>query len=200
MFLSTVRPLLRDDSQVQLRIRGEGEGLAVTVIPQIKGIEAETNDATLAALQAALTKPFHFTIAVNEDPDKALADVLTSIGAAQAGARDDLAKYRAQIEADRVAAKQAQEKRKADADAAKAKAKAKPLKAPITKAAEPQVQTKAPAPVAAADLFSAGTPSPEAAAPAAPVPSAPVTETPASTEAGDGWGDEAGSTGEATHE
>jgi len=186
MFLSAIRPFLRDKSEIQLRIQREGNTMSVTVIPKIDGgFDPDTEDATLAALQAALSKPFHLTIAAADDPDQVLGTVLTHIGQAQAPVHDDLEKYKAKIEADRTAAKDAAEKKKAD-DKAKVDAKskkpapaAKPSqKAPITKSAPttPDAPAAKPEPVAAADLFSS---------PVAPIaddtnPTAAVTEADAS--------------------
>jgi len=182
MFIAAVRPFIREKCEIQLRIKREGAALSITVIPRIDGLDAGTNDETIAALQAALAKPFHLHVADTEDPDKALAGVLTAIGQAQAGAHDDLTAYTARIEADRKAAKEATEKKaaenKAKIDAAKSK-KATPAKSAVTKAA-PVEPTKraAPAPVSAVDLFAAA-PAADATvnAPAAEAASAPATET-----------------------
>jgi len=164
MFLNAVRPHLRDKCEVQLRVKRDGDVLAITVIPKIDGIDPDTDDATLAALQAALSKPFHLTVSATEDPDQVLANVLTNIGQAHATVHDDLDKYKAQIEADRVAAKEAAEKKKAD-DKAKSAKKTQPVtkpaakKDPVTKSAPSAAAAPSPKPepVAAADLFSAPT-------------------------------------------
>lgn len=184
MFLSAVRPFIREKCEIQLRVKREGAALSLVIIPKIEGIDPDTDDAALAALQAALTKPFHLHVADAEDPDQALANALTSIGQAQAGVHDDLEKYKAGIEADRVAAKEAAEKKKTDdkakADALKAKKvpPAKPLKAPVTKSA-PEADTIAtpPEPVVAIDLFAASHAVPEYVA--APPASEPVNAAPA---------------------
>jgi PRTRC genetic system protein E len=200
MFIATVRPLLRDQCEVQLRIRREGEAIAVTVIPKIAKLDPETSDETIAALQAALAKPFHLTIAANEDPDQALNKALRAIGTAQAAVQDDLDKYTAQIEADRAAAKAAQEKKQAEAKAKGTKKPAHELaktaaKAPVTKAAAASIPAKAPEPVAAVDLFSTTHAEPVAAsdpqpleADSKPAESATAESVAASTADDDGWG------------
>jgi len=201
MFLSAVRPLLRDKSEIQLRILREGTALSVTVIPKIEKFDPDTADETLAALQAALSKPFHLNIAATDDPDQVLANVLTQIGQVQDAVHDDLEKYKAKIEADRTAAKEAAEKKKSgdkakmDAKAKKTTPAAKPTtqKTPITKSApktdSPAAKT---APVVAADLFgSPSAPIEEAKSTAAvsePKPSSPPTIAAPAADGDDGWG------------
>ena len=97
-FLTAVRPHLRDQSEIQLRIKREGEALSVTIIPRLEGIEPDTEDAALAAFQSALSRPFHLTIAANDDPDSVLASVLTEVGRTQSSTQEELNKYKEQVE------------------------------------------------------------------------------------------------------
>jgi PRTRC genetic system protein E len=156
-FLNSVRPHLRDQSEIHLRIKREGETLAITVIPRLEGLDPDTDDAALAAFQAALCRPFHLTVAANDDPDAVLASVLTEIGRAQSSTQEELSRYVEQVENERKTAREAAEKKRADEKSkldAKKKVSTPPKKPAVTKAATPTEPANAPEPVAAHDLFS----------------------------------------------
>ena len=162
-FLTSIRPLLHEESEIQIRLRREGAQLSVTVIPKLLIAEPETTDETLAQLQAALSRPFHLTLAEADDPDLVLASVLTTVCDAQSATLDDLASYRAAIEAARAKAKDDAERKQAESAAKKAgdgKAKASPPKAPVAKASTPAATSLPPEPTSISDLFGPSAPLP----------------------------------------
>lgn len=160
-FLNAARPLITDSNALVIRISGNKEGAISAVIePHIKLREPETDDAELAALQAALAMPLHLRFdPATPDLDEALAQALAGMAQARQSTVTALTAYEeAQAEIRNQAALAAKQKKdkatKAKGAATKAKdqpsvATAKPLPAPATTApsgaAAPQTQAPAPA-------------------------------------------------------
>ena len=98
MFLSSIQPLLRGSADITLRISAaKGGGMAVLVLPTLEQMEPETGDQVVAQLQQALVRPLSLTIPAGEDPDAALAAILTQVDAARTPLIDQLASYREQV-------------------------------------------------------------------------------------------------------
>lgn len=171
-FLNAARPLVNENDALVIRVTGaKGGGLTVLIEPHIKLAAPDTDDAELAALQAALAMPLllRFDASVT-DIDKSVADALAGMTTARATTVSALTAYE---EAQAEARNQAQLAAKAKADKAKAeksKGKAsagKPLPAAGKKAA-PEDATAPTVEAAPATDAAPPTPAPEPAPEPAP--------------------------------
>lgn len=134
--LATILPLLADGSEFTFNVSKVGDGLRIVTVPKLKGLQPDTTDAELAALQAALSQPLVFTISDASDPDAALAELLSKAASVRSSTADQLTAYRdAQRQAQQAAAAAAAKK----AEAAKKPAKPAPVKpaAPASTTSEP---------------------------------------------------------------
>lgn len=122
--LSSLRHLLTGDASVVLTLSQDKGALTALIQPRINDMQPDTEDAELAALQAALSRPLRITFSPDGDPDAELANVLGQMAQARSGTVDALTAYReAQDEAKNTAsaAKGKKEATRAK-DAAKGKA------------------------------------------------------------------------------
>lgn len=123
--LATILPLLADGSEFTFNVSKAGDGLRIVTVPKLKGLQPDTTDAELAALQAALSQPLVFTISGATDPDAELAELLAKAASVRSSTADQLTAYRdAQRQAQQAAAAAAAKK----AEAAKKPAKPAPAK------------------------------------------------------------------------
>lgn len=110
--LSTISPMLLDESEVIIKVTKQGENLKILVQPKLLNGEPETDDETLANLQAAFQLPMAITVPGAPDPDQALANALAEFGTERKEAVSDLEAYRESIQASRAAAKKAEDEKK----------------------------------------------------------------------------------------
>lgn len=112
--LSTILPLLGEGSQFAFTVARTKDALRVVTTPTLANFTPDTDDAELAALQAALAMPLVFTIPLDTDPDATLAELLTKAGELRQPTIDRLAAYQdaqrearntAQIERDKKTTK-----------------------------------------------------------------------------------------------
>lgn len=137
--LTTILPLLADGSEFTFNVSKAGDGLRIVTVPKLKGLQPDTTDAELAALQAALSQPLVFTISGANDPDAELAELLSKAASVRSSTADQLTAYRdAQRQAQQAAAAAAAKK----AEAAKKPAKPAPAKpaAPAATTSEPTAE------------------------------------------------------------
>lgn len=132
-FLNALRPLLRDTARLTIQVQPAAGGMKITLIPQLAGIEIETSDEALAALQAALSQPVTTTIPAGVDADATLGAALAELAGMRSPVLDSLADYRESLRS----AAQAAKAKQADA-ATKAKGgKATPSAKPASSSAPP---------------------------------------------------------------
>jgi PRTRC genetic system protein E len=170
--LSTISPMLLDESEVILTVTKKGDQLNILVQPKLLNGKPETDDETLANLQVAFQLPMAITVMAEPDPDAALAEALAELGSERKEAVTELVSYREKLQRALGDAKKA-EAEKAEKAAAKAAAKPavggkkdKPAKT-TTKGAKPAKGRAAPETAASALPNAGETPTPP---PAPPVP------------------------------
>lgn len=120
--LSTISPMLLDESEVILTVTKKGDQLNILVQPKLLNGKPETDDETLANLQVAFQLPMAITVMADPDPDAALAEALAGLGAERKPAVTELVSYREKLQNVLADAKKA-ETEKAEKAAAKAAAK-----------------------------------------------------------------------------
>lgn len=120
--LSTISPMLLDESEVILTITKKGDQLNILVQPKLLNGKPETDDETLANLQAAFQLPMAITVPAEPDPDEALAESLAAFGSERKEAVSELDSYREKLQRALGDAKKA-ETEKVEKAAAKAAAK-----------------------------------------------------------------------------
>lgn len=146
-FLNALKPLLRGQSSVTLRLSPDADGaVRLLVTPALKGIDADTTDVELAHLQALLAAPFALSLPADADLDKSFAEAVTQFHALREPKLNELDALRARMEAAAADAKKRAEDAKAEAKALATKGKPAPAKP----AAKPQ-----PAPPPTGDMFAA---------------------------------------------
>lgn len=156
-FLNSLKPVLRGQTDITLRVTGGPEGIKIVVTPRLADIKPETGDAELAHLQALLSLPFAITLAADADLDSELARAVSEYHAIREPKLDALDAFRETVkQAEADAAKRKAEADKAKKASGKTTTKASPAAKP-EKAAPPPVE---PGP----DLFSlAASQTPQAA-------------------------------------
>ena len=117
-FLNALVPLMRGNASLQIVVKPVDGQLRFVVIPTLDQLDPETNEPALGNLQAALSRPFVFTAAMDADLDAAASTALRDLAAARSDALDALAEYRQSMA-------EATEKAKSEA-ASKAKSPPKP--------------------------------------------------------------------------
>lgn len=137
MFLSSLVPVLRGNSSVQVQITPDAAGVRIVVIPTLDKAQPDTNDQTLADLQALLSRPFVFKAPIDADLDQQCAEAMRGLAATRSTAVDALDGYRT------VLAEAAEAARKATAD--KAPKKALPVKPTASKASDDSAPKATPA-------------------------------------------------------
>lgn len=144
-FLNAARPLINENDQLVIRLRGDKNGgMTVVIEPHVKLTDPETEDAELAVLQAALAMPLVLRVSPDApDLDKALSEALAGMKEARGATVGALSAY---AEAQAEARNQAALAGKAKADKAKAdKAGADKGKAPTKDAPAAKPLPAAPA-------------------------------------------------------
>lgn len=160
-FLNAARRLVNESDALVLRLTGDKDGsMKVLIEPQVKLSQPETDDAELAALQAALAMPLLVRFPADTvDLDAALANALSGMADARVPTVGALAHYEeAQAEARNHAQIAAQAKAKkpaAKATTTADKATVKPATSggaplPSAAAAEPQASSAVSAPATGA--------------------------------------------------
>ncbi len=148
-FLNSARRLVNESDSLVVRLSGDKDGaIKVLIEPQVKLPQPETDDAELAALQAALAMPLVIRFTPDTaDLDAALGDALRGMAQARVATVGALASYEeAQAEARNQAQIAAQAKAKKPATKASAPATAaKATSAPTTASAAPLPAAAAPA-------------------------------------------------------
>ncbi|MBN8924169.1 MAG: PRTRC system protein E [Rhodanobacter sp.] len=144
-FLNALKPLLRGQSAVTLRLSANADGgFRLIVTPALQGIDADTDDVELAHLQALLAAPFTLTLAAEADLDQAFTEAVAQFHALREPKLNELDALRARMEAAAADAKKRADDAKAEAKAKANKGKTTPAKVP----AKPQ-----PAPPPTGDMF-----------------------------------------------
>lgn len=133
--LATLLPMLASGTEFTFTVSKSGDGLRVVTLPKLKDFKPDTDDAELAALQAALCQPLVFTVTDGQDPDNEFARLLAQAVSVRNTTVDRLEAYQdaqrqAQQTANAEAAKKAEKKALPAPSAAKGKAAAKPDKSP----------------------------------------------------------------------
>jgi len=146
-FLNALKPLLRGQSAVTLRLSPHADGgFRLLVTPALQGIDADTTDVELAHLQALLAAPFALSFPADADLDQSFAEAVAQFHALREPKLNELDALRARMAAAAADAKKRAEEAKAEAKAKATKGKAAPAKP----AAKPQ-----PAPPPTGDMFAA---------------------------------------------
>lgn len=134
-FLNAARPLINENDQLVIRLRGDKNGgMTVVIEPHVKLTDPETEDAELAVLQAALAMPLVLRVSPDApDLDKALSEALAGMKEARGATVGALSAYaEAQAEARNQAALAGKAKAdKAGADKGKAPTKDAPAAKPL---------------------------------------------------------------------
>jgi hypothetical protein len=148
-FLNSLKPVLRGQTDITLRVSRDGDGVRILVIPRLEGIEPETKNDELGTLQAILSQAFGITLPFDADLDVELARNIDGYHAIRQPKLDALDEFRESVKrADAAAAKRKAEQIEAD-KAKKASGKTPTKAAPAAKP-EKAAPTVEPVP----DLFS----------------------------------------------
>jgi len=126
--LATLLPMLTAGTEFTFNVTQQADAVRVVTIPKVKDFKPDTDDAELAALQAALSQPLVFTIPADADLDAEFARLLTQAAGIRQATTDQLVAYQ-------DAQRQAQQT--ATAEAAKKSAKKEAAKKPASAPAKP---------------------------------------------------------------